>query len=326
ARIYGYNEIPTHSIISQLAAPNDHNQLSVQQITNLLVDRGYREVISYSFIDPQLQQLFNFEHAGIDLLNPISPEHAQMRMSLWPGLLMAVVNNQNRQHQDMRLFEEGLCFYKEGGEIRQQAMIAGIVVGRASVDQWGQADRDFDYYDLKADIEAIAQLTHAPEALQYNAEAHPALHPGQTAVIKQNGLDLGWIGGIHPRLTQQLDINGPVYAFELKVEALQKIKLNKFKPLSKFPAIRRDISFIIDKNVTAQQIENIIIQSANECLQKLFFFDVYYGEGITKGKKSVAIGLIFQHYSRTLTDTEIINYMNDIISDLNEAYAISLRN
>lgn len=324
ARIYGYNQLPARNIVSELCVPPASNKLKVQRLGEVLVDRGYREVIHYSFIDPQIQRLFNFEAKAIDLLNPISTELSQMRVSLWPGLLLSVYNNQSRQHADLRLFEQGLCF-KQQSDVKQTRVIAGVVAGRAQAGQWDAADRDFDFFDIKADVQSLLKLTHDGEGIDFISHQHPVLHPGQSAKIERQGQLSGWIGALHPRIIQRLDLLGPIFLFELDLAQLEKVVLPKFKAFSKFPAIRRDISFIIDETVTAQQIKEEIIQAGGNLLQKIEFFDIYQGEGIARGKKSVAIGLIFQHYSRTLTDSEVTEHMNSVIHSLTKAYTIMLR-
>lgn len=325
ARIYGYNQLPVHNIVSELCVPPTSNKSAIQRLSEVLVDRGYREVINYSFIDPQVQQLFKFESKAMDLLNPISAELSQMRLSLWPGLLMSIYNNQSRQHTDLRIFEQGLCFKMQSG-IEQDQVIAGVVAGRAQVGQWDAPDRDFDYFDIKADVQALIKLSHDPECIKFIALQHPALHPTQSARIEDQGQLLGWIGALHPRIIQELGLLGPVFVFELYLAQLENSVLPQFSPFSKFPAIRRDISFIIDELITAAQIKEKIIQAGGNLLRQVEFFDVYRGKGIEQGKKSIAMGLIFQHFSRTLTDGEVIEYMNSVIHSLTKAYSIMLRN
>jgi len=291
----------------------------------LLVDRGYQEAITYSFVDPALQSRLDPDSTPIPLSNPISTDMAVMRTSLWPGLVKAVAYNQNRQQVRVRLFESGLRFRREGEETRQTPVLAGVVAGTPHPEQWGEPQRPVDFYDLKADIEALLGLGGPGDAFAFSPARHPALHPGQSAAISRAGEHVGSMGALHPGLLHPLGLTGPVYLFELSLAAIEAGRLPHFQALSRFPAIRRDIAIIVDEQISAQAVRKCIGQVASDVLKKLELFDVYRGEGIDSGKKSLALGLTLQDASRTLTDEEVDGLVRRVVESLNQDLGGTLR-
>lgn len=325
-RIYGYQKVPTKKPQTSLEFLSQHEaKLELPRIRHLLLDRGYFEAITYSFVSPKLQNLVSPQQNNLELINPISSDLSVMRSSLWSGLLNTVAYNQNRQQLRMRLFETGLRFIQEKNEVKQEFMLAGILAGNAYPEQWGTQQRPTDFFDLKADVEALLTLTgHYKEAVFVKGE-HPALHPGQTSQILYQNKVIGYIGALHPQLLHELDLIGPVYLFEMQLDEITGSQIPKFKSISKFPTIRRDISFWIDEKITIQQIFDVIKNSAGEQLNDLYLFDVYQGKGGEPGKRSLAIGLLWQHPDRTLVDSEVEAAMKSIINSLEKTFAVSLR-
>lgn len=326
-RIYGYQHIPQRKTnLPVTFVAQSELKLPTHRLRHLLVDRGYQEVITYSFVSQQLQELFDPLHQPLSLVNPLSPELAVMRTSLWPSLVSVLIYNLNRQMSRLRLFETGLRFIQNDNELKQEAVIAGLIAGNVFPEQWGVPSRSVDFYDIKNDVFSLLNLTGKIEAYSFVAQTHPALHPGQSCAIYFNDEHLiGFFGALHPAIKKMLGLTDPVFLFECLLNTITDVELPRFKAVSKFPTIRRDIAFIVDQEIQAQQLQNAIISSAGELLVSLQLFDVYQGKGIATGKKSVALGLIFQCVDRTLKESEINELVERIISSLKKLFNVSLR-
>lgn len=326
ARIHGYDAIEIRrpsSVLSMPACPE--RRVTLRRIRTLLVDRGYQEAITYSFVDPALQTRFSPELSPIPLANPLSMDLSVMRTSLWPGLIQALQHNMNRQQDRVRLFESGLRFIQQDNEIKQENMISGIATGTPWPEQWGEKSRSVDYFDVKGDIEALLGLTGDARNYIFNKKKHPALHPGQSAAIHLDGEQVGWIGTLHPTLERELDISQNTVLFEINLSALEHARLPVFRSLSKYPAIRRDIAVIVDEAVSAQQIQDCVHGVAPAVLRDIQLFDIYTGKGIDSGRKSLAIGLTLQEISRTLTDSEVDDIVANVIETLRSGLGAALR-
>jgi len=327
-RIYGYDNLPqTCPQIRMQMQPQAESKISLRKIRQVLVERGYYEAITYSFVDPKLQKLLDPERQPQILANPISNDLSVMRTSLWPGLVQAALYNLNRQQNRLCLFECGLSFVQQDTDLRQKMMIAGVVTGSLSPEQWGLDERPVDFYDVKAHLEELLALSGDVAAFEFRAETHPALHPGQTAAIyhSRDGKLIGWLGTLHPAVEQTLGLNQRLFVFELALESLQEGRIPVFSPLSKYPAIRRDIAIVVDQDINASQIQQCIGRVASEKLQKVELFDVYVGEGIDSGRKSLALGLTLQDLSRTLTDNEVDTEISKVVSALCAELGATLR-
>lgn len=326
ARIYGYEQLPSNRPLTRLAmAPQPERQVELVQFKAALVQRGFQEAITYSFVDPAFQAVIDPERTPLRLSNPISADLAVMRTSLWPGLLKALIHNQKRQQPRVRLFEHGLTFVPDDEGLRQEPYLGGVLAGTALPEQWGVPARLADFFDLKGDVEALLTLTGEPESFSFVAASHPALHPGQSAGIERRGTNVGWLGTLHPRVARELDVEGDAFLFELSLAGLQMARLPTFHELSRFPASRRDIAIVVDQTVTAQAIRDCIRQSGGELLRDILLFDVYRGSGIPKGRKSLALGLILQDFSRNLTDSMVEEAVSGIIAGLAEQFGATLR-
>ncbi|SEH08799.1 phenylalanine--tRNA ligase subunit beta [Candidatus Venteria ishoeyi] len=324
ARIYGYNQLPSEMINIHAEIEPPPSNLNLQQLQQVLVQRGYQEAITYSFVDPKLQAQFTPQHSPIALANPLASDLSVMRTSLWPGLIQAFLRNQKRQQADVRLFETGLRFiYDNEQQLQQQPMLAAVISGSVWPEQWGAPSQAVDFFDLKGDVENL--LHTAGITAEFVPSTHPALHPGQAARLMVEGESLGEIGALHPQLAKQLDIDVPVYVFELALEPLLANKLPVFQALSKFPSIRRDLALLVDKDQVAADIINCIKQNAGELLSKLELFDIYQGEGIDSQKKSLALGLTFRASSRNLTEAEVEPVIEQVLQHLQQDFDASLR-
>jgi len=296
----------------------------MQRLRETLVDRGYFEAITYSFVDPAWQSAIDPEIKPVALANPLSAELSVMRTSLWPGLLKAVQHNLNRQQPRVRLFETGLTFVQQGDELVQQPKIAAAICGNQQAEQWGDPERQVDFFDLKADLEVVLGLGGLA-SVEFVADSHPALHPGQTAKIIKNNQQIGWIGALHPQIQKTLDIDPSVYVFEIDQKLALEADVPLFSVLSKFPEVRRDIAILIDEKTPVEAIFTTIREVSSEFLQEILLFDVYTGKGVDNGLKSVALGLILQGFSRTLTDEDIEKEMQNIVASLIKDFGATLR-
>ncbi len=325
-RIYGYTEIPiSHSSAATVMQCEPEMAFSLQRAKELLVDRGYQEVITYSFISQEMHDLMDTQHASVKLANPISSDMSIMRTSLWPSLLQTAVYNQSRQQGRVRIFESGLRFIMKPSDIRQESMLAGLVSGEIMPEQWGEASRSVDFFDLKSDLESILDLTGSPDDFTFMPGDHPSLHPGQSARILRNGEPVGWMGMLHPRLEDRFDLAGKTFLFEIGLNQLSGGCLPAFTPLSKFPSIRRDIAIVVDDEVKYSQIYECIRQVAPEILQDIRLFDVYTGKNIDFGRKSLALGLILQGTSHNLTDEDAEGVMRRVLKALSDKLNAQLR-
>ncbi|VAW57009.1 Phenylalanyl-tRNA synthetase beta chain [hydrothermal vent metagenome] len=324
-RIHGYNNIPRKLPTYQPAMkPLVEAEMSLQRVKETLVDRGYYEAISYSFVDPKWQAAIDPDIAPVKLANPISADLSVMRTSIWPGLLSAMQHNLNRQQARVRLFETGLTFVKQGDELLQHAKVSGAITGQLVVEQWSDEARKIDFFDAKSDVEAILALGGL-DNVHFEKAEHSALHPGQTAKIFKNNQLIGWLGALHPNTQKMLDIEPPVYVFEVDQVALLKGAVPAFQPLSKFPEVRRDLALMVKQEIPVEDLVKSIKSVTSEILQEILLFDVYTGKGIDEGLKSVALGLILQGFSSTLTDEDVNKEINNIITVLNDRYGATLR-
>ncbi|AOX09849.1 phenylalanine--tRNA ligase subunit beta [Pseudomonas putida JB] len=326
ARLYGYNNLPVRYPQARLAPqgkPETRGDLPT--LRRLLVARGYQEAITYSFIDPKLFELFSPGVEPLLLANPISSDMAAMRASLWPGLVKALQHNLNRQQDRVRLFESGLRFVGQLGDLQQQPMIAGVITGSRLPEGWANGRDGVDFFDVKADVEALLGYSGALSDFTFSAGKHPALHPGQTAAIERDGKLVGYLGAIHPELAKALGLDRPVFLFELVLGDVVEGRLPKFSELSKFPETRRDLALIAGREVASSAVLELIRDNAGEWLTDLRLFDVYQGKGIDPDRKSLAVGLTWQHPSRTLNDDEVNTTLQNILTSLEQRLNTTLR-
>jgi phenylalanyl-tRNA synthetase beta chain len=325
-RVYGYDLLPRRAPVMRAAmGPVSEGRLSLDRVKDLLVDRGYQEAITYSFVDEGMLKLIEPETPYLPLKNPISAELAVMRTSLWAGLLDAALKNTYRQQARVRLFETGLKFALRDSGIEQRKSIAGLALGSVNPEQWGEPERRIDFYDIKADVEALARLTGRSGELGFSAGGHPALHPGQTAAIHLNGERVGWIGMLHPRLEKQLGFEQSVFLFELDQDPLLSRAIPRFHALSRFPQVRRDIAVIVAEAIPADRLSACVKRQGAGLLREALVFDVYRGQGVDAGHKSVALGLVFQDEAETLTDARVDGAVAAVLEGLAQEFSARLR-
>lgn len=326
ARVYGYNNLPVKLPTSALPfTPNDESQVNIHDLRRTLISFGYQEAITYSFIESGLQKLFDNQYEALALANPISAEMAVMRTTIWPGLVKALQYNQNRQQSRVRLFETGQRFLPINDELVQENVLAGLLSGARDPESWTGKSSSVDFFDIKRDIEAVLNLGGAGDQYRFVSDKHVALHPGQTARIERAGEVVGYVGALHPSLVKKLDLSGPVYLFELSLESLLQGRVARFSELSKFPESRRDLALIVDEAAAYETVRHIAVENAGEYLKQVTLFDVYQGQGIEVGRKSLALGLTWQHPSRTLNEEEINSAVQSVVSALKTGAGATLR-
>ncbi|WP_190600064.1 phenylalanine--tRNA ligase subunit beta [Candidatus Vesicomyidisocius sp. SY067_SCS001] len=322
ARLYGYDNLPVQKL-SLEANINSSSEVDINQydITQSLVNRGYQEIITYSFISEKYQNLISPDARKIRLSNPISVDMSIMRSSLIPGLLQTVESNQRRKHTDARFFEIGLCF--DGIEVDEQSnKLAAIVTGNRFSAQWAANLQSLDFFDIKADLESLLVLTGSE--FYFESEEHTALQKGQTAKIILNGEQVGWIGALSPIVQKQLSLPD-CYLFEIDLASIKSRNIVKYKVFSSYQQSRRDIALVLDDVVPVAKL----IQSVKAMQQQYFIdvilFDVYIGEGIKLGKKSVALSLIYQSLEGTLTEAQLNIKVDEVLALMHTKYSAILR-
>jgi phenylalanyl-tRNA synthetase beta chain len=329
ARVYGYNNIPDAPVQAGLVMGSHREaDLSLKRVKTMLNDKGYQEVITYSFVDPKVQQWIHPAEEALILPSPISSEMSAMRLSLWTGLLGTIVYNQNRQQNRVRIFESGLRFVPDNQAnlgIRQDLMLAGAISGNRYEEHWDLAKGTVDFYDMKGDLEAILDLTGKLSEIEFRAESIPALHPGQSAAIYLDGKRVGFIGVVHPELERKLDLNGRTIVFELEWNPVADRVIPQAQDVSRFPANRRDIAVVVAENVPAADILAECKKVGVNQVVGVNLFDVYRGKGVAEGFKSLAISLILQDTSRTLEEEEIAATVAKCVEALKERFQASLR-
>ncbi len=325
ARVHGYGQIPAKkplTRVAMVARPEDHLELTTLQ--GALRQRGYQEIITYSFVAPDLQRHLDPEAPSIALANPISADMAVMRTSLWPGLIKTLEHNQKRQQSRLRVFETGLVF--RGGRadaLDQRPRLGGLLAGAAEPEGWATRRRGVDFFDLKGDVEALLSLSRG--AYQFSPARHPALHPGQSARIERDGVEVGWLGALHPGLLKPLDLEGGAFLFELDLAAISRGQLPHFEGLSKFPASHRDLAFVVDEATQASAVAACVQRHAGPLLRDVVLFDVYRGEELGKDRKSLAFSLILQDFSSNLTDAAVDQAVSNIVAGVRDELGGALR-
>lgn len=322
ARFIGYNNISKQPISLPLVFKANYHQLNFLkelEYKNCLAARGYSEIISYSFIDLDFAEKFYPVHKFYELKNPISKNMSIMRPGLWPGLLIALIYNYNRQQTRIRLFELGTTFEVDPktATVTQHKKIAGIISGKLLEENWQNSNKKADFFDLKNDMLALMQLDHN-QNIQFVSSHHSGLHPLQSANICLDKNVVGVIGALHPALLEQFSIVDMAFVFELNLELIAKYKLPKFTEISKFPSIRRDFSIVVDSMTHADQIKQAVQDACGELLKKIIFFDLYVGDKLPENKKGLSFAVILQHVEYTLVEQKINETISKILIHLEQ--------
>ncbi|MFX7629372.1 phenylalanine--tRNA ligase subunit beta [Acinetobacter baumannii] len=326
ARIDGYDniQISLPSMDVQLAKYQD--RFEIAQLRQTVVTLGYQEAISFSFADAKLEKQLNPQVSPLMLANPISSDLAVMRSTLLSSLISCVQYNLNRQQSRVRFFELGLRFdYQNANSIqdlKQIPTLALVAVGSREPESWHAKPQPMDFFDFKGEVEEI--LAAGRVKVEYVRSERPWLHPGQSAEILVDGQSIGYLGRLHPSLENELDLS-TTWVAELDQAAVLQSYVSNFTELSRFPSVRRDIALLISDNINVRDIQQLIEKTGGELLDSTWLFDVYTGQGVEEGKRSLAFALLWQHPSRTLEDAEIKSGMDNIIQVLENTYQATLR-
>ncbi len=328
ARLAAWEKIPeTDALASQHFRKLSEEQPAERAVLEALAARGYEEAVTYAFVDPALQGKLFPGRSALALANPIASDMSVMRVSLWPGLIRAALENQRRQQDRIRLFEHGTRFEPDGKATHEIETIAGLASGARLPEQWGvskEARGPADFYDVKADVAALIAETGAAETFTFEPGELTALHPGRSARVLRRGSPVGWVGELHPALVKALDFTYAPVLFELDMGALA-VKRAAFEDVSRFPQVRRDLAVVVDEAVTLSTLAERVTLVTSSLLRGLRVFDVYRGPGLEPGRKSIALGLIFQDISRTLTDEDVDRLMASVVTDLRESLNARIR-
>ncbi|MDO4776802.1 MAG: phenylalanine--tRNA ligase subunit beta [Cardiobacteriaceae bacterium] len=324
ARIQGYAQIA--AVSPQLQAVKSEAGDVLRRVRKALVATGFQEAITYSFIDRNTQQAFFGEAAVIALQNPISQQLAEMRLGLIPGLVNTALYNRNRQQSELRLFEIGRVFLPDAsGDIaraRQPLRVAALMHGNAASEQWNHERRALDFYDIKGVLENLFD----GQALQFSRSAQPWLHPGQSADVHLDGRNIGVVGAVHPAVAQALGFKGKtLWAFEVEADAFAHPATAQFRNIPKFPSVRRDLALVLDENLSAQEIIDAAKKVLGAWCRDIFCFDLFAGESLGTGKKSLAFGIILQNEEKTLQDEEVEGMISDLLTTLQSQFGAELR-
>ena len=325
-RCYGFNRVPPR-MPAATAVTGKHPEVRVdsRSVRRRLTELGYYEAITYSFIDPSQSSGLMESSKGIKLANPIADNMSEMRQSLLPGLLSALVRNVNRQESRVRLFEIGNVFKGRGKNKKEVTLVSGVVCGNAKPRQWAIEDRAVDFFDIKGDVENLLSLSGDRRSFQFVSGSYPVLHPGQSAEIKKNGKTVGKVGQLHPQKQNVLDLQQPVFVFELVLESFASSLLPRFQEISRFPAVQRDLSVVVSSEIEADKVLEIVRKTGGKALKNVELFDIYAGERVENNKKSFAFSLTFQSESSSLTSADIDADTTNIIKALQDSVGAELR-
>ena len=326
ARLRGFDSIPeSHAVGLQVPGYAPELRVNEDRMLYAMVDSGYREAISYSFVDPAVQHLLFPSTPSLALVNPISADLSEMRVSLWSGLIVACRENLRRQQSRVRLFEVGKKFEVSGAGLREVQTLCAVAAGPRWPEQWGSARQTLDFYDVKADVQNLLALTGEGSSVHFVADSLPCLRPGRTARIFRGSAPIGWLGELHPQLVKSLNLTSTLFLFELEIDEALCAKPLQFHKISRFPSVRRDLAVVVDESVTLAVLRENVSVSASDLLSELRVFDVYRGPGVDSGRKSIALGLILQDSSRTLTDVDADAVVNSVVARLRDVLSATIR-
>lgn len=325
-RVFGYDNIPTIGIEAPLRSGQiDATETIQQDWARALTHLGYNQAINYAFVDPKIQEMLYPGRQAINLLNPISPELSQMRLGLWSGLIASLIHNVNRQHTALQLFESGVVFSGQAENPSEKTHIAGLLYGDINALNWNSPTHVFDFFDAKGHLEHLFAM-HGYQKIKFVSKMHDALHPGQSASIMINDIHCGWVGVMHPRWQQALDLQHAIVLWEINLSELPNSKKCQYQILSKFPQMRRDISFVVEKTIPVEEILTAIRNAVpEELLQDVQVFDVYQGGEMSESQVSLAVACIFQDASKTMTEQDILFHQSAILEILKGKFNIRLR-
>jgi len=301
ARIVGFDTLPrTYPSNTPVFTPLSENTVSPVDVKKRLVALGYQEVVTYSFVEAGQQQKLRPDLLALPLANPLSSELDDYTLVSYGG---------GRQIDS---------------SVQQQDMIAGLISGRVQGENWNADERRVDFFSLKGDVENLFAQANAG-SLKFIRSDLPMLHPGQQAIVEVDGQIVGYLGALNPALIRDLDLDIEAVVFEFALQAVCQSRVPKASPLSRFPQVRRDLAFLVDESVSFQQMIDVVREAVPKTLVDVKIFDVYQGDNIESGKKSIALGLILQDFSRTLQDKDADKVVTRVTKQLEESLGAVLR-
>ena len=321
-RLYGYDKIPSHHPISHQAMLPTSGTYH-RDLKEALTSRGFYEVVTYSFIEDEIEKSLHGNSSPIQLQNPIASQMSTMRSSLWGSHLEVLTYNLNRQVSRLNIFEVAQTFHGAKKDFVETEVISGLSYGSFMPEQWADKIRDIDFYDIKAHVEA---LTSKSLTFKRSNKTPLALHPGQSAEVFLEGQSIGWVGKLHPKWQQHFSLPKAPFIFELKIEKLLADKAFKYEEISKFLPVRRDIAIVVDDSVEVDSILDAVYKAKIPFLNRIALFDLYQGKGIAENKKSVAFLILMQDTSKTLVDSEADSSVSKIVELLEKQFGATLRN
>jgi phenylalanyl-tRNA synthetase beta chain len=325
ARIYGYDEIPEAPVSGELApGASSGHRVSLGRVRESLCTAGYQEAINYSFVDSKLLTAVHHDTRVLPLANPLASDMDVMRTTLLPGLLTSLARNVRRQQSRVRLFESGVAFLQDE-TLAEPQRLAAVACGDAWPEQWGGASRPIDFFDIKGDVERLFAMRGDKLELSFEAGDLPWMHPGASAVVSIDGNRAGWCGAVHPSVLKAFDVKKSVFAFELDLDLLLQRNVPFAKEISRFPSVRRDLALLLSNDISYDQVRNCITAAGGSLLEKVAVFDVYQGENLKSGYKSLAISLIFNNVSSTLKDEDVDPLIETVVSQLEQRLGAQLR-
>ncbi|MGY6587537.1 MAG: phenylalanine--tRNA ligase subunit beta [Wenzhouxiangella sp.] len=326
ARVYGYDRLPTRRPGGGLSIEvASERRLPELTLRTQLIARGFQEILTWSFVGEDTLKQLGLLDGAQPLANPLSRDMAVLRTSLLPGLLDTAGSNLRRQHPDFRLFETGVCFHQGKDGFTESRRLGLLMTGLGEGEHFSARPRALDFFDLKGEVEQLISLNACEGEFSFERSDLPWLHPGQGATLLCDGNPVGWLGQLHPLLLDQLDWPQTAYVAELDLAMLTRRRLPQAAPSSRFPQVRRDISFVIDETVPASEILALVHASGGELLHRAAIFDEYRGQGVAADCRSLSISLILRHISRTLSDTEIEEAVQAVLASLRSRYDIKMR-
>ncbi len=321
ARLEGYDKLPKKSLNP---IPISNSISSKEVASNFFVSRGYNEVITYSFIDHDDAGLINEDSLSLKVSNPISQNMSVMRPSLWPGLLNTYINNLNNGNSTQKIFEVGSTFsLSKKGVVKETKKIAGLIAGNNMPMHWKGKNRIYDFYDMKGHIEDLASMMKVK--ISFEEKVTPFLHPGKSAIIKLHNKKLGYIGALHPNIISAKGLKEETFLFSIDLDVLHSGQSILYKKFSRFPSTQRDLAFVVDQEVSSDEVMNLIKLQAGKDLVDLIIFDVYQGTGVPDNKKSLAYSLKWQSNEKTLIDGEVDELVKKIVKSLFKELNATLR-
>lgn len=324
ARVIGYDHLPggARTVELQFGRINE-DQIDRSRIHDVLCGRGYREVITYSFVDAAVDSALSGGLETVAVDNPIAEQLSVMRTTLWSGLVGVLKHNRARGSDRLRIYELGLQFHPKGEDVSQPQVLAGLASGRRLSEHWDADQTPVDFFDIKGDLEAL--LEQAGKTLQCEAQSHAALHPGQSARLMVQGRPVGWLGRLHPAVARQLDLGPAPVVFEIELGVLLQGRAPAYEPVTDQPSVRRDLAVVCEDSLPVGELLRVCRSAGGSLLRQAGVFDVYRGAGLPDSSKSVALSLIFQDKTRTLIDREVDEAVAKVRSALSAELGVGFR-